>query len=145
MPSGAQAAAHCPLDAGDLISQLHHMHKEVTLGPGLPRVWDAQCTAGEVLRGHPEHPESASVRINPSGLGLGTRFIRLHRHKGGDPEKDSLQREAWVRPMNLPPGNGVPEPPDPRAHDGGWAPARTGLGAQGCGLSLGTRRKGSAS
>ena len=70
----------------------------MTWGPGLPRVWDAQCTAGEALRGHPEHPESASIRISPSGVGPGTRFIRLHRHKGGDPERDSLQREAWVRP-----------------------------------------------
>ena len=36
--SGAQAAAHCPLDVGDLISQCHQLHEEVTLGPGLPRV-----------------------------------------------------------------------------------------------------------
>lgn len=63
VPSGAQAAAHCPLDVGDLISQCHQLHEEMTLGPGVPRVWDAQGTAGEVLGGHPEHP----LRLPASG------------------------------------------------------------------------------
>lgn len=36
VPSGAQAAAHCPLEVGDLISQCHQLHKEVTWDQGCP-------------------------------------------------------------------------------------------------------------
>lgn len=75
------------------------------------------------------------------GWGPGTCFIRLHRHKGGDPDKDGLQDGGLgvserIRLL----GTASQSRPDPGAHihGGGWAFAGTGLGTQGCGLSLDT-------